>query len=304
MAFMHWLRRIALAVVLAMAAALLLCVLFLPADGTKNILALRGRFGGADVLTSSRDGQSSTRSIVVRNDRGQSITTAWVRRPAAVRPGYRVLITYAGADTGAAILRLIPPQDDLVVVAVQYPWRPPHTVIGRLRAIYDIRHAAYCTVAGGMLTIDYLSRIEHLDTRRIVLLGASLGSVFATIHGAIDIRVPRTVLVHGGAGLQDILAAEMRHVPDWLRTPLARLGCVLVGTFDPANYVARIAPRHLVVIAARDDWRFPPQAVVAFFNRAGQPKELRWTNTAHVGVRSPRVVDAVIAELNAYLREN
>jgi len=110
------------------------------------------------------------------------------------------------------------------------------------------------------------------------------------------------VLVHGGADLQDTLEVEIPHVPAWLRSPLVRVARISVDTFDPAHYVRRIAPRHLLVIAARDDWRFPPHAVIAFFNRAGQPKELRWTSTAHVGVRSRRVVDAVMAEVNARLR--
>ena len=299
------LRRIGLAFVLGLAtiaAALLLSALLLPSDGTKHILELRGRFSGADVVAVRRDAQSSIRCVSLRNDRGEAITSAWVRRPLTFRPDYRIVITYAGAETGDAILRLIPPHDDLVVVAVQYPWKPPHTVLGRLRAIYDIRQAAYRTVAGGILTVDYLADVERLDTRRIVLIGASLGSIFATIHGAIDPRVHQVVLIHGGADLQDILEAELRSLPHWLRWPLVRVARIPVDTFDPAHYVGRIAPRRLLMIAGRDDWRFPPRAVIAFFRRAGQPKELRWTNTAHVGVRSPRVVDAVIAELNAYLR--
>ncbi|HEV2718802.1 MAG TPA: hypothetical protein VG323_02190 [Thermoanaerobaculia bacterium] len=289
-------------VLAAVVAALLLFAWLLPSDGTKQILELRGRFGGAGVLAARRDARSSIRCVALRNDRGQVLTTAWIRRPLALRSDYRIVITYAGADTGDAILRLIPANDDLVVVAVQYPWKPPHTVIGKLRAIYDIRQAAYRTVAGGMLAVDDLVSLERLDARRIVLVGASLGSIFATIHGAIDHRVQQVVLIHGGADLQDTLEVEIPSVPAWLRPPLVRVAYMTVETFDPAHYVQRIAPRRLLVIAARDDWRFPPRAVIAFFNRAGQPKALRWTNTAHVGVRSPRVVDAVIAELNAYLR--
>ena len=297
---MRWLRGISIAFAFALA-VLIAFALLLPSDGTKHILELRGRFGGADVLAARRDARSSIRCVALRNDRGEVLTTAWIRRPLALRPDYRIVVTYAGARTGDAILRLIPAKDDLVVVAVQYPWRPPHTAIGRLRAIYDIRQAAYRTVAGGILAVDDLATVERLDPRRIVLVGASLGSIFATIHGAIDRRVPQVVLVHGGADLQDILEVEIPAVPSWLRPPLVRVARISVDTFDPAHYVRRIAPRRLLVIAARDDWRFPPRAVMAFFKRAGQPKELRWTNTAHVGVGSPRVVDAVIAELNAYL---
>ncbi len=301
---MRWLRRIliALTIVFAtLATAAVLFALLLPSDGTKHILELRGQFGGARVLVAQRDGQSTIRCVALRNDRGETLTTAWIRRPLALRPDYRIVITYAGADTGEAILQLIPAKDDLVVVAVQYPWTPPHTLIGRVRALYDIRQAAYRTVAGGMLAVDDLARDERLDTRRIVLLGASLGSIFATIHGAIDTRVPQVVLVHGGADLSATLDAEGRSVPAWLRPALVRLARIPIDTFDPAHYVARIAPRRLLVIAARDDQRFPPEAVLAFFNRAGQPKELRWTNTGHVGVRHRRVVDAVLAVLNGYL---
>jgi hypothetical protein len=302
---MRWLRGVFIACVLGLAtvaAALIVLVQLLPSDGTKHILELRGHFGRARVLAARRDARSSIRCVGLRNDRGELLTTAWVRRPLLLSPDYRIVITYAGADTGDAILSLMPAQDNLVVVAVLYPWKPPHTIIGRLRAIYDIRQAAYRTVAGGILTVDELAYVERLDTRRIVLIGASLGSIFATIHGAIDQRVPLVVLVHGGADLQDTLEAEIPRVPAWLRPPLVRLVRISVDTFDPAHYVGRIAPRHLLVIAARDDWRFPPRAVIAFFNLAGQPKELRWTSTAHVGVRSPRVAEAVIKELNAYLR--
>lgn len=298
---MRLLRRLGVAVlsvIAILAVALAACAWLLPSDGTKHILELRGRFGGAPALAA----RSSTRCLALRNDRGEVLTTEWIRRPLELRRPYRVVITYAGADTGDAILRLIPPRDDLVVVAVQYPWRPPHTIIGKLRAIYDIRQAAYRTIAGGMLAVDEIAMQERLDTRRIVLVGASLGSVFATIHGAIDGRLQQVVLIHGGADLQDMLEAEIPHVPAWIRRPVVRAARVTIDTFDPAHYVARIAPRNLLVIAARDDWRFPPRAVVAFFNRARQPKELLWTNTPHVGARSPRVVETVMAELNAYLR--
>jgi fermentation-respiration switch protein FrsA (DUF1100 family) len=93
----------------------------------------------------------------------------------------------------------------------------------------------------------------------------------------------------------------MPRVSPWLRPAAVRLARIPLDTFDPAHYVARIAPRRLLVIAARDDQQFPAEAVIAFFDRARQPKELRWTNTRHVGVRDRKTVDAVMSELNGYL---
>ena len=280
-------------------ATLVVFAIALPSDATRHILEVRNSFRRADVITTRAD----VREIALRDEAGSVITTFWLRRPQTLRTPYRIVITYAGADTGEAILDLIPPQDDLVVAAVQYPWKPPHTVVGRVRAPYDIRQAAYRTVAGGILAVDYLEHVEHLDPSRIVLLGASLGSIFATIHGSIDRRVPQIALVHGGAGLADTLAAGMQRVPAWLRPLCVRIARIPVDTFDPAHYVARIAPRNLLIIAARNDRRFPPQAVLAFYNHALQPKELRWTDTVHVGKRNRQVVNIIMAELNAYLRQ-
>lgn len=301
---MRWLRRVLVIcafVIAAFAAALVIVALLLPSDGTKHILELRGKFGGAEQLSARRDERSSIRCVALRNDRGEVLTTAWIRRPLALSPDYRIVITYAGANTGDKILQLIPAKDDLVVVAVQYPWKPPHTLLGKMRMVYDVRQAAYRAVAGGILAVDSIARDERLDTRRILLLGASLGSIFATIHGAIDKRVPQVVLVHGGADLSTTLEAEMQNVPGWLRPVLVRIASISIDTFDPTHYVARIAPRRLLVIAARDDRLFPPWAVVAFFHRARQPKKLLWTNTGHVGARNRQVVDAVLDELNAEL---
>ncbi len=103
----RWLRRIAVAFLILIATfvvALIACALLLPSDGTKNVLELRGTLGRTDELAARRDARSSIRNVALRNDRGEMLTSAWIRRPLALRPNYRVLITYAGADTGDAIL--------------------------------------------------------------------------------------------------------------------------------------------------------------------------------------------------------
>ena len=236
-------RRVLLSATILVALVIAILVgfaLLLPRDATPEVLRLRGRSGRAEQEKASHDSRSSVRLLALRNDRRELLTTVWIRRPLALSPRYHVVITYAGADTGEAVLHLIPARNDLVVAAVQYPWSPPHTLIGKLRAPYDIRRAAYRTIAGGMATVDVLERDEHLDPHRILLLGASLGSIFATIHGAIDPRVPVVILIHGGAGLPSTLAAAMPHVPAWIRPLAVRLALIPIDAFDPARYVARI----------------------------------------------------------------
>jgi hypothetical protein len=272
--------------------------LLLPRDGTATILAIRGSYGGVEELASHSGNDSLVRHLALRNDRGEVVTSAWVRRPLRLSPAYRVVVTYAGAKTGEVILDLIPPADDLVLVAVQYPFEQPRGYRAKARALYDIRQAAYRTPAGGMLAVDWLIAEERLDPERIHLLGASLGSVFATIHGALDERVPSVILVHGGASMPAMLdAAIARRTPAWLRPLLVRVGRVPVDTFDPARYVHRIAPRKLVVIGAHQDRRFTPDAINRFFELAGDPKEIRWTDTGHVGAGRRDIVAAVLEEI-------
>lgn len=299
---MRFIRTLVVAVAIVLAGLIVFALLPAP-DATGRILAVRGKFGDVRELAASRNDRSSTRYLALRNDRGDVVSTAWIRRPTTLDPAYRVAIIYAGAKTGDAILRLIPEQNDRVLVAMQYPWVPRHSFVSKLRTPYDVRRAAYRTVAAGLLAVDYIERDERLATERIVIVGASLGSVFATLHGAIDTRVPEVVLIHGGAGLPAMLdAALYKQEPPWWRHVLVRLARIPIDTFDPTHYVGRISPRRLVVIAARNDRQFPPDAVLAFFANARQPKQLLWTNTVHVGARNRQVVDAVLAQLDAYLK--
>jgi dienelactone hydrolase len=295
---MRWLRRlgIVLSLVAALAAAgVALLVVRLPDDARPGVLELRGRYGGAEPLVRRQDERSEAQLLALRNHRGEEVARAWVRTPRRPAPEPRALVTYTGARTGERILGLIPPADDLILVAVQYPFEPPHGVRAHLRAPYDIRRAAYRSLAGGLLAVDHLTAELGVAPERILLLGASLGSIFATLHGALDERVAEVLLVHGGAALPPVLERALaRRVPAVLQPLALRIASVGTATFDPERYVARIAPRPLFMIAARDDRHFPSEAVEAFFARAREPKRLRWTATGHVGSRRTDVVDEVV----------
>jgi hypothetical protein len=223
-----------------------------------------------------------------------------VRTPHRLASRYRVLLTYTGATTGAKILRLIPERPDLVLVAVQYPFARPHTAGEYLLAPYRLRRAVFRSVAGGMLALSYLRETLGLTTRDITVLGASVGSSFAVIHGALDPRVRTVFLVHGGGGFPaSVRAIERRHF--WRGELLAYTADVLVDSFEPARYVERIAPRRLVMVASRRDKYFPVAGVQALYDRAGQPKTLIWTDTEHVGARKTELVKELVRLIEAYL---
>ena len=48
------------------------------------------------------------------------------------------------------------------------------------------------------------------------------------------------------------------------------------------RYVARIAPRPLLMVNGADDGMIPRPNVLALYDAAGVPKDLRWTAGEHV----------------------
>jgi hypothetical protein len=278
-------------------------VVYLRADKTHAFYAARGTYAGARVLAEWRLGDARCRWIELRNHRGEAVATAYVRAPGIRPPRPRILLTYAGEKTGRTMLELIPQRPDLVLVAVQYPYERPRG-LRYLRWPYDVRRAVFRTVAGGMLAVSFLAEDERLPVDRLTVLGASLGTSFAVIHGALDPRVESVMVVHGGGDLTGVLwDIERREGRSWRAPLVAGLGAVLVESFDPLRYVDRIAPRPFWLLASRQDRYFPVSSVQALYDRAGEPKRLQWTDTEHVGAKKTSLVAEIVRQVEIHLDE-
>ena len=282
-----------------------LLALHLRADKRHVFTEVAGELGEARVLETMRTAGGVARRIRLANDRGEVVAEAWVRRPARLAPDYRIALVYSGQETGRKILDLVPERDDLVLAAPQYPYRRPRSAGEYLTWPRDVRRAAFGSVAGGMLAVTHLERDEALDARRMLVIGASLGSSFAVIHAALDPRVPRLLIVHGGGDLPLVVRTiEERRGRPWRGRAEAALAAVLVDTFDPLHYVADVAPRELVVIGARGDHQFPAASTLALYRRAREPKTLRWTSGGHVRSSRNAVLDEVLVEIERLLAED
>lgn len=302
MANLRRLARRCAAALCGLLGLLLVLAASLRGDKTEVFYRVRGEYAGARTLAEWRLGEARCRWIALRNDRGEAVATAYVRTPPATVGTPRILLTYTGVKTGKAILELIPQRPDLVLVAVQYPYQRPRGLVAHLRWPHDVRRAAFRTVAGGMLAVSFLAETEGLPTDRLTVLGASVGTPFAVIHGALDRRVAGVVVVHGGGDLPaTVWAIERRGGRPW-RAPLTwGLAALLADSFDPVRYAGRIAPRPLTIVASRRDRFFPVGSVEALFASAGEPKSLLWTDTEHVGTRKTAVVADIVRVLEAHL---
>lgn len=114
------------------------------------------------------------------------------------------------------------------------------------------------------LSLDYLASLAMIDSRRLALVGYSLGSYIGVVAAANDTRVRAVVLASGG------------DLPD--RTPFA---AIVRAAADPLRAVRRLAGRPLLMVNGRHDRTITPSQAERLFAAAGEPKELHWYQGGH-----------------------
>jgi hypothetical protein len=125
---------------------------------------------------------------------------------------------------------------------------------------------------------DLLIERTQADASRIALAGASRGTIAAAVGAGFDRRFSPVTLLFGG------------HATPFRARP---------SSACPANYIARIAPRPLLMLNSRNDQTFPPgSAVKPLFALAGQPRDIIWTRGGHMVM-----TEADTAAVMSWLRE-
>jgi acetyl esterase/lipase len=110
---------------------------------------------------------------------------------------------------------------------------------------------------------DLLIERTHADAGRVALVGASRGAIAATVAAGVDRRFSPVVLLFGGHSTP----SELDHLAP---------AC-------PANYIARIAPRPLLMLnSVNDQTMLRGPSVQPLFALAGQPKDFIWTHGGHM----------------------
>lgn len=277
-------------------------VWYINLDKTKSFFDAAGSLGRVETVSIHDTNLSQIHLLKIYNNRGEFLVECWYRRPKNLDPNYKVLLLYTGVKTKETILNLIPDQSNMVICAIQYPYQRPRKILEYVRWPWTVREAAYRVVGGGMLATTFLIDREKLDAARVTAVGASLGSFFGGIHGALDTRIPRVLIVHGGGNFHAMASAyprlRDRGWPVWLCAEIFDKG---FGTFDPLRYIDRVAPRELVILAASNDRYFPPESAQSLYDRAKEPKKIFWMTTSHVRAKKSETLDAILSSLKTHL---
>lgn len=244
----------------------------------------------------------STEALRLGSSSGLSVDLTLLQRPwqpgEPLRPAAVIL---GGHRTGRDAALLVGDPGGVVVAALDYPLEGSDRIKGLgpiLAALPRIRAALLDTAPAAALAVRWLSTQPGIDPARIELLGVSLGAVFAPLAAGLEPAASRLWLVHGGAAPGAWLehAIERKQKSPLLSALTARLAYLLARgpNFELDPWLAKLPPRELVVVAARDDTRLPRELVLALLDGAPCPARLAWTEGGHVDPKKPEIVRQLI----------
>ncbi len=267
-------------------------------DPRPHFRARQGELVEARAQQARVHGAHSDQDVLLRSSSGLQVELALRRARSHARAGERLpaALLLGGLDTGRRAAELVPDAGGVLVAALSYPTR-----VRRVESLADLaeaRRALLDTPAALLLAVDYLSGLAEVDPARIELVGVSLGAPFVCTAGAMDARVARVWVVHGGGDPQLLFAHALQ---DDLPPPLAWIGGHVLALaahgplLAPERWVGGIAPRPFEMIQADHDERIPAESAERLWSAAREPKQLQRVASGH----ADRLSEAQLAELCA-----
>jgi hypothetical protein len=243
-------------------------------------------------------GNTHTYEIALVTSMGDSIRGS-IRVPK--EPGkYRTALLAVGIETGREAIQLIQGHEDIVFMAMDYPFEGEWDFSGwaALGTTTRLRVMAARTIPLLLHCLDWLFEQRFVDASEVNVIAVSFGSFTGIPVAVIEDRVKQLVVVQGGGSLSTIIAHNAERwgtsVPPWLA---GALGGLLLSPFEPTRYIPHLAPRPLLMINGQGDTFFPRASAEALFDAAQQPKEIVWHRTAHIMPEEQDLVNELTQEI-------
>jgi cephalosporin-C deacetylase-like acetyl esterase len=248
------------------------------------------------------DGELSDLKLV--DDRGLEVG-AVLKLPRHGEPPHPVLLTLGGARTGRRTVDYLGNTGNFIVLAMDYPYHGKRTRMSRvefLTRVPQMRRAVLDTVPATSLGVDYLYERDDVDRERIVLAAGSFGALFAPAVAAADERVRALALFFGAGDLETLVETNLDARPP-VHAVASWLGSTIVSPMEPLKYIHRVAPRPIFMLNGTDDPSMPEHCSRALYERAGEPKTIRWMSMGHVDVRAEEFHTVILSEFLVWLVE-
>ena len=245
-------------------------------------VGVRGRYAEYRVRLASSTGMALTGRLLV---------------PTAGTPPFAAVLLNDGRELNSRAVDALPRDfGDVVALSLDYPESLPYDVqVGTLlRRQGELRDLARRIPSAFSLGGVYLARRADVDSARVALVATSFAVPFAVIAASLDSTFRNVALIYGAGDFPGVLAANLTLRPAWLRAPAARIAMQGFAEFEPARYVAAIAPRPLLMVNGVDDPQMPASAVLSLYAAAGEPRSLVWLRTGHLMPDDSTLIRALV----------
>ena len=106
------------------------------------------------------------------------------------------------------------------------------------------------------------------------MVGVSFGGFFAPIAAAADPRFRNVGLLYTGGELHRLIVANVDGLPPAATALGAELAVLRFQRLEPTRYLARIAPRPVLIVNGLFDDQIPRRSAQALYDAARPPREL------------------------------
>ena len=258
---------------------------------------IRGALVAAESTALPSRGRYAAYRVRLRSSSGL-VATGRLLRPAAARGGcHPAVLLQNGREEDSAVIGRLPAEfGDVVVLSLDYPQEIPYVMQLRDVVLHGerLQRAARQIPAIFSLGASYLAGRGDVDTTRIAMAATSFAVPFATIAAAVDERFRNVALIYGAGDLTSVVAANLAVRPRLIRRPAAWLATRPFAEFFPERFIARIAPRPIVMVNGIDDPQMPVGAVQRLYDAARSPKSIIWLRTGHLAPTDSALIRSLV----------
>lgn len=173
-----------------------------------------------------------------------------------------------------------------------------------LDSVLRLRRRSGLTVVETKRIVDYLESRPEIDKSRIYLFGISMGAMVGTSALAMEPRFRGGILMWGGGDLPRLVSEnrnakmELKPYQRWL----ASWATILFRPVEPLLRIDSIAPRPLLFQNALHDEIVPKVCTEAYYEKAGDPKQILWYDCGHENGLSEALIRKIIEDQIEWLK--
>lgn len=169
----------------------------------------------------------------------------------------------------------------------------------------ETRNAIIQTVIDYRRGIDYLETREDIDTKRIGIVGLSMGAFIGSILFSIDERIRCAAFAVGGADIETMAKKSILVRPALRIEENKELVLKLKDFFapvEPLNFIKNRG-RPVLMVNGKKDAIVPPECARALYEKFSEPKNIIWFDGGHVPAMDliMRLVKNLVIFLRTYL---